>query len=382
MSTSVVPRPATGPALAHCPRVLLLVLLAGVGVLLSVAPAGAAVLPPVPVGGPDPQARALNLLDDAARAASSRSYQGTSYVGTWQGSASASAVVQVAHVPGSSSALEVLPEGDASTAGLAVPSVAPDARLLGLLAEHYALTVARAASCVGRPVQVVEAGRADGSVAGRFWVDDASGLVLRREVYDEQGRRLRSSAFVDLEVDPVPLSGTATTAPVSSPTAGGAFEPDPDAAADLAAGPRLAPQQLDRLRDQGWDVPAQLPGGFDLYDARMPSHDGAGVLHLSYSDGLSTLSLFAQRGNVQGMPADGFAEREVSGVQVWLAAGSPERAVWSGNGQAFTVVSDAPRPALAAVVAVLPHEDPPATGPLARVRRGLARLASWVNPFS
>ena len=112
-----------------------------------------------------------------------------------------------------------------------------DERLLGLLAQHYDLAVAGEGRCVGRAAHVVEARRPGvagaGAVAGRFWLDAASGLVLRREVYDARGERLRSSAFVELSVQ-------APTA-VARPAA--ALRTDPDAGAarlGLASAPVAA----------------------------------------------------------------------------------------------------------------------------------------------
>ncbi|MCA1721822.1 MAG: hypothetical protein LC779_12205 [Actinobacteria bacterium] len=144
------------------------------------------------------------------------------------------------------------------------------------------------------------------------------------------------------------------------------------------------PAQVDatQLRQGGWSVPDELPGGLELYDARTRTHDGVDVLHLSYSDGLSTLSLFAQRGTLGSEPAHGFAKQQVGRAQVWVrSASSPRRVVWGGGGRVFTLLTDAPPEAVRDVVQALPHDRAPRTGFLARIGRGLSRLASWLNPF-
>jgi hypothetical protein len=48
----------------------------------------------------------------------------------------------------------------------------------------------------------------------------------------------------------------------------------------------------------------------------------------------------------------------------------------------FTLLSDAPPETVGAAVRVLPHEKAPRRGLLARLGRGLARVGSWLNPFS
>jgi MucB/RseB N-terminal domain len=362
-----------------------LLLVVGVVALLSVCPvlpvpvSSAAVPPTPPPPGPAAadEAAALALLGEAARAARTRSYTGTSFVGTWRGGSSTSAVVPVSHAPGASTDLRLVAGGAEGGGVVPVPAVTPDARLLGLLAAHYALDVVAPGSCAGRSAQVVEARRPDGRVAGRFWVDAASSLVLRREVYDETGARLRSSAFVDLSVVP-----DAPAARLAVPVAASAAPAALGGAAAVADDPTGPPADVAQLRAAGWAVPDALPGGFELYDARTPRHGGAEVLHLSYSDGLSTLSLFAQPGDVGDGPGDGFARQPFSGADVWVAEGSPERMVWQGGGRAYTVVSDGSATALPGIVGALPHDAAADTGALARVGRGLARIGSWVDPFS
>jgi sigma-E factor negative regulatory protein RseB len=202
---------------------------------------------------------------------------------------------------------------------------------------------------------VVEA-RRDGQVAGRFWVDEASGLLLRREVYGDDGRRLRSSAFVDLEVR------AATDVPSGQ-------------AVDLRAA-------ADELRSQGWRVPDGLPGGFRLFDARLSAPDEPEhVLHLAYSDGLSATSLFAQRGSLGSDRPAGFARDQVGGRPVWVSSGTPRRVVWSGGGAVWTLVSDAPADVVREAVATLPRDRAQRDGVLARLGRGVGRLATALNPF-
>ncbi len=350
-------------------RLRLLLLVAGVGTLVAGLPAGAGVrLAPSPSpGATADEASALQLLGSAARASRARTYSGTQYVSTWRPDAVSSHVADIRHTPEAGSVVTVHPTaGDprpdsGSDVAVALSSDL-DVRLLSLLADHYDVSIAGAATCTGRAARIVEARRpgvsGNGSVAGRFWVDDATALVLRREVFDRSGRLVRSSAFASRSVSPVVAALT-------------------DAVAD-----RVDDAALDRLRHEGWRVPMSLPGGMDLFDARVRTHQGQAVLHLSYSDGLSTLSLFAQRGRLGSRPMGGFAREKVAGSPVWVRSSvSPQRVVWGGGGRVFTLLTDAPPDAVRDVVKSLPHDRAPRTGLLARLSRGLSRLASWLNPF-
>lgn len=338
--------------------------LAGAGVLAAVVPAAAA----RPAEADD--AAALVLLADAAQASRTLSYSGTQYVATWSPSASSSTLVEVQHAAGGG----VLVQGSA-TAGADVEEVVLrsgtfDDRLLDVLDDRYALRLAGEGRCTGRDARVVEALRPDSTgpsaVAGRFWVDRETGLLLRREVFDERGRRLSSTAFLDLVLSP------------PAPAAGVAVRQT-----SAEQGHRVPSSRLDRLRSEGWDVPPALPGGFALFDARSRDHDGAEVLHLSYSDGLSTTSLFSQPGALGSAPPEGFVPRTMADQPVWVDPGSPRRVVWPGGGRVWTLVSDAPDDAVALAVGTLPHEALPDTGEgwRARFTRGLTRLGEALNPF-
>src|SRR5262249_60270854 len=68
-----------------------------------------------------------------------------------------------------------------------------------------------------------------------------------------------------------------------------------------AQGPWTDPfsrRQLLALRDGGWQVPAELPGGLSLFTGAKTQADTGAVLDLGYSDGLSMGSVFEQRGKL------------------------------------------------------------------------------------
>jgi len=338
-------------------RVRLLVLVLGAGLLLGGTPALAS-----PTTTQAREREAQDLLRAATRAGRDLTYTGTQVVATWRGPDSGSARAQVHHDPVAGSTLDT----DAPLAATA----ALDPRLLALLAAAYDLQVSGPGRCTGRAARVVTASRPDGTVAGRFWLDQRSGLLLRREVFDATGERLRSSEFVDLAV-----------------SAAGAAGPGP-----LAGGAVALPQAsaLRALREDGWRVPRTLPGGFRLFDTALATpRPGKHVLHLAYSDGLSTVSLFAQRGRLGTAPVAGFTAETVGARPVWMRHEAPERVVWAGGGQVWTLVSDAPPATVRDAVASLPGDAAPHDGVgdgmgervRARLARGLGRLGGMLNPF-
>ena len=354
----------------------LVALLAGAGALLGASSASASrpLSSPVPGpggGGSASEPQALQLLGAAARAARLRSWSGTQYLVTWRDGDASSAVVDVRHSPGKGLQVTASPTaaGDVSDAATEVQTDVLDERLLGLLADHYVLQVAGRQECVGRVAQVVEALRPGGaSVAGRFWLDTATGLVLRREVYGATGGTVRSTAYVALDVAPAPDTRTSSLKPPTAPGSA-AF-----AAADAA--------ELEGLRRDGWTVPDELPGELQVFNIELTDRGAARVLHLAYSDGLSRLSLFAQPGRIGDRHLPGFVHGRMAGADAWVRSASPERVVWSGRGTVWTLLSDAPPEVVRGVIGALPHDKPPDRGIMARLGRGLSGVGSWLNPFA
>ncbi|MGH3419090.1 MAG: sigma-E factor regulatory protein RseB domain-containing protein, partial [Streptosporangiaceae bacterium] len=131
------------------------------------------------------------------------------------------------------------------------------------------------------------------------------------------------------------------------------------------------------LRSLGWLVPAALPGGLSLFTGAETQADTGAVLDLGYSDGLSMVSVFEQRGK---LPATLPGWRKIkTGGHVVFALPDQRSLTWSGHGMVFTMVADAPSQSVDAAVGALPHDGP--TGFWKRMSRGLVRVASWVNPF-
>ncbi len=314
------------------------------------------------------QAQARRLLDRAAAAPGRTSYSGVQFVSAWTSHGTTSEVVQVDHEPGrgttvTSDASPSAPARRMTLAATGTPSIAGGGAV-GVLAAHYSLSVVGAGQVAGRQVDVVAARRpgtaAGGQEAARFWLDRETGLVLRREVYDGRGRVTRANAFVEVTVG----SGA-----VASDTGSRAWATTIDTTA-LAA-----------MRGKGWDCPKVLPGPLALVDARRRDGTAGGIMHLSYSDGIATVSVFEQRGRLDGDGLAGHHREVIDGHEVWVSGEVPQRVVWTSGQTVYTVVADAPERTVDQVVAALPHRPATDGDTLGRLGRGLDRVASWFNPF-
>jgi sigma-E factor negative regulatory protein RseB len=122
-------------------------------------------------------------------------------------------------------------------------------------------------------------------------------------------------------------------------------------------------------------------GGLSLFDSRTVPESGDQVLHLSYSDGLSTVSVFVQQGHLSASLLASAKTATVGGQLVRVLGGSPRQLVWESGGYVITVVADAPADVIAGVVAGLPHRAQTVTG-WSRVERGVGRVVSWLDPFA
>jgi MucB/RseB N-terminal domain len=182
-------------------------------------------------------------------------------------------------------------------------------------ADHrWPLAVGAGPTVAGRPTQVVEATRRDGTPAQRLFLDRDTGLLLRREVLDARGRVQRSLTFVELEID-------------------GVAEVEPPRGVETEKA-----QPLGDVPD-GYEAPA-APGGYVLVGrSRHPNG-----IELRYSDGLFAVSVLQQRGDLDwdALPDRGVST-EVAGNRArrYSEAGA-DVVVWEHDGTVYTLASDAP----------------------------------------
>ena len=318
----------------------------------------------------------LRLLSAAASAALTVPYGGEQLVAWWGPRGPSMSLIQVWHPRNSSvradaTSMGVVPA--ALAAGLDGPSVAGSAtvtapaahdtdgvlgisqQMVDLIQAHYSVAATGRGQVAGRPARIVQLTRPDGSLAARFWLDQGSKLLLRRETFDTGSALISEDTFINLRIGDSALAGMPSQSVGQWPA-------------------KLTAAQLDTLREQGWPAPGGLPGGLRL----LAAHRTSQVVDLDYSDGLSMVSVFVQRGELP-VALPGWREISVSGQEVYSSDPDQRSLSWSAHGFVYTVIAAAPPTVVSSVVAAMPHD--PQRGFWGRIAHGLKRLGSWANPF-
>jgi sigma-E factor negative regulatory protein RseB len=308
-------------------------------------------------------------MTEAAAACDSVAFHGVQ-IASWQGSGrSSESVIQVWHRPGGGF---VTQSSSAAADGAGERQLDPDAlvdqaqvmtltpSLLALMRANYVITYSGPGQVDGRPAGVVDIRHPGGALAARFWLDDATRLPLRRQLFDGQARKFSEDAFIGLSVGATQLGSM--PAADAQPWSG-----------QLTAAQRAA------LRMRGWPLPSSMAGGLTLFSATQTPAKSGKVIELSYSDGLSVVSVFVQRGELpRSLP--GWRRVVTGGGRRVFAVDPDDRSLaWSAGGFVYTVISDAPVSTIDLAVGRLPHDSAP--GFWDRMQRGLRRIVSWANPF-
>jgi negative regulator of sigma E activity/anti-sigma factor RsiW len=320
--------------------------------------------PTVPTGPTLSSAEAQATMQRAAHAPHSVSYSGSQSFLAFRNGGVIVAEVQVDSRAGQGSQVMVNNQTGQQLLKRFIPALISsrvvDEELLALLVRNYQLSATRGASVAGRNATLVTA-IPDGSypAAARWWVDDATGIVLWQETYDGNGSVDLSYGFTSVSVSRrdsilehlpprLAVPRTSTSLSISS-------------AAELGA--------------SGWSSPRKLA---DLSLVRLRS-DRAGnpdALHLIYSDGLTTVSVFEQRGQLTTSPP---ASQWDASLGAYVRRGASDVATWQSGDLVFTVVTDGTTGALADAVASLPHDDKAMPTTLGRIKAGWARILSDVK---
>lgn len=354
------------------------------------APHAGDMLPAVPAGGAqkptaslvarasaeaiaaERQAQGMAMLRQAAAAGLGTSYRGVEMVAQWTVAGKATVVSKVWHRGGGQTVTvtsdAASPASSQASVDYDVDNRAPEGvfgvttTLVTLLAEHYTAQYNGTGSVAGRQALIVQVLRGDGSLAAQFWLDKQTMVPLRKDVYDSHAAVVSDDRFVTV------VFGRQALSPIMESPAGVPAQPTWTAAP--------APAVLVRqLNGAGWRLPAMLPGGLNLYSAAQTTTPSGKVVNLGYSDGLSVVSLFVQRGTLPAkMP--GWQTARVAGRQVYVAQ---HEITLSGQGFVYTLIADALPQTVDAAVAALPQSGGP--GFLGRIGRGLGRLVAEVDPF-
>lgn len=317
-------------------------------------------------------AEGLRLLAHAARACQTVPFHGveeldlrgmagprTAVVDVWHTAGTPPLMRPTAQLPDLPGGRHIVPPGDSDgVQGLDDDGMlGMSQRLVMLLGANYRLAPGGAGEIAGRPAQLVTARRPGGGLAARFWLDQATSLPLRRQTFDPAGQVVSDVWFTRLRFG----AAAVTRLP------GAAATPWRDI---------LASAQLSALRGRGWPLPGPLPGKLTLLSAREETTGAGPVIDLDYSDGLSVVSVFLQRGHLPTQ-LTGWAQVGLQGHRVYADDSDGHSVAWSARGFVYTVIAEAPRQTVGQVVSALPHDSPP--GIVDRIRQGVHRLTSWMG---
>lgn len=325
-------------------------------------PAG---LAPSTAGRSGDSRTAIRLLRKAVRAPHRIAFTGLRVVRSLTGRGVESSAVEVTHVTGQGTRFDVPGGGSASQSHWFVPDSGAydggtDESSVERLAGAYDLHMDGSEKIDGRTASVVSASQ-DGQVSARFWIDTASGLLLRKVMYVD-GRMVRWSGYTSFDAAPQAfmdhLPPQVQTAPATT----------------------LSRSTAPALNDKGWTCPEWLAGDFRLTGLHQVDADG-GVMHADYTDGLSTVSVFQERGSLDSSSLAGFQSETVAERPVYVREGLPMTMVWQSGDTVVTLVTDAPEQTARQLLARFPRVDdnePPDM--VSRIGHGLSRLASAVTP--
>ncbi len=313
-----------------------------------------------------PEAR--RLLTQAAAAANDTSYSGIQVSDWWGPAGMSSSQLDVWHRPGSGIVARTLAPPDDGTdtqlyspgSGDPVVAMAISVKQVDLLLANYEVKYTGAGTAGGRPAQVISVVRPGGRLAARFWLDEATKLPLRREMFDTSAHLVSDIRLIDLKL------GAAAVAQMP-------------AAQAQPWTRQLGASAIRLLQRKGWPLPVRLTGGLRLFAASEAVNSAGLVVDTSYSDGLSVISLFVERGHLAG-GMGGWQAVKLDGHKVFTSDPDDRSIAWGSGGFVFTMISDAPvstvRQAFAAALA-----DSRAPDFWVRLGRGFKRLASLANLF-
>ncbi len=235
-----------------------------------------------------------------------------------------------------------------------VPSFAfdfPPGEDLARLQQYYELRVVGRDRVADRATVQVEVTPRDAYRYGyRLWLDEATGLLLKSELVDHQGRVVERLMFTRLTLlEEVP---EALLEPQIDTTGFQILE-------DRAPVARPASLTADAGGAKQWQV-GWVPAGFQLTESRRKGPAGA-IVQLVYGDGFSLVSVFIE-------PA---APGEPEGEGVLLDKGAVHGYTLVRDGHRITAVGELPPEAVARIARsvnrqAVAHSDPLPAAALAR----------------
>jgi hypothetical protein len=319
-------------------------------------------VPTAPAGPTITAADARATMQRAADAAHSISYSGRQSFLAYRNGGAIVAQIDVETRAGQGSQIMVNSQtGKQLLKGFTpalISSRVVDDELLTLLERNYHLAGIRGSSVAGRTATIVTATR-DGKAVARWWIDDASGLVLWQETYDKDGSVDLSFGFTSVAIS----------------RANSILEHLPPRLAVPRTNTSLTLSSAAELAASGWSCPRKLTG-LSLVRLRSDRVGNPETVHLVYSDGLATVSVVEQRGRLAAAP-QGSAWDATLGA--YLRRGASAVATWQSGDVVFTVVTDGNSGVLSDAVASLPHSRAETPTTLGRIKAGWSRILADVK---
>lgn len=150
---------------------------------------------------------------------------------------------------------------------------------LGKIENFYELELVGNDRAAGRVTQLVSVTPKDKFRYGyRLWLDQATGLLLKSDLLNEDGEILEQVMFTSLELlEPDKIAGLMPTE-----------ETHPE-----EADQHHSAKSMNQSSDIHW-VAEKLPAGFEMLKSQPLEQHGA-TEHMVYSDGLASVSVFVER---------------------------------------------------------------------------------------
>jgi outer membrane lipoprotein-sorting protein len=204
---------------------------------------------------------------------------------------------------------------------------------IALVDGNYRAVRTASGNTASRKVDVVDlVSRFTGERAMRLWIDVQTHVVLAKEAYHSDGSLAWSTRYDDIRyTEDIPASIFSSTVPAGFVTVHGRSYQEP----------RTLPNAIP---DAGFKpiTPKYLPEGFVLSGADVSNIKGVRNLHLIYSDGIRTLSLF-ENATDRAIDFAGLAPRTISFDKhdgQYVRDGPTTLLAWREEGLAFALVGD------------------------------------------
>lgn len=156
---------------------------------------------------------------------------------------------------------------------------------LGSLPEHYSIRAGGQARVAGVKSRAVVLEPRDDLRYGReFWMDAASGLLLKANLIGERGETLESFSFTQVKI--------------GGPLEEGALKPRYDSGHMRVQQVRATEMKAEEM---GWNFRTLLPGFRRIATMkRQVAPESPESLHVVFSDGLASISVFIEAGVLSG----------------------------------------------------------------------------------